>query len=643
MYELNDFHTTPYFGLFPAENFSYICPLNLSTRYNNETDEAKMYGSFIRNKELYYLFKNNEHVVNVIEKNLNTSIESINGKNPFSFIQEFAGIKMRNKHSTYVFNQLTYTYNNFYIPATEKDLTNFTVVYSNGDNFTTDYLIVDTRPGIQYKEKAEDNKIKSEFSQNELFSNWPLKSYNDINLYFENMHNIKNNNLNEPKKQSKNDENEIDWKYSYTSLDNGYVCFQCRVDEKNKVNVLRLNTFGGASDSDPSLEIAEKCAYLFDENDYRIVIIFPRNGGGNPVVGYNIIELLSPYILTRNTIRMRKDENMGKLLEQYNLAHLFVELNSTKEVNADYIKDGFVNETYGDKIEEFSKPFSWRVNQTKIEEIKKKLKHKRFPTEIVIMTDGFAFSAASAFMKNAYKSGAGIIVGYNGNPTLPDDIYDISQSPSPVFGVNNYYTIYPEIVNNTAKYGFGLLSLTCMASYHEFQESHIPQEYDVQNPDKRVKLFNPYDDSYYQDFINEAIIVLESFKNNCNPKHPMLVLLSEECKFDNKLLHGGYGCGSDSKWNKSNCVPVYCDTGYYYNRISNSCIEYPMEKQNDKKEDKDNVLMIILIVVGSLVVISVIIFIIILYKKHSLCFKKNEKEIDPNYNDNEMSNLIPTK
>ena len=104
------------------------------------------------------------------------------------------------------------------------------------------------------------------------------------------------------------------------------------------------------------------------------------------------------------------------------------------------------------------------------------------------MTDGFALSSASVFMKNAYKTGAGIIVGYNGNPTLPDDIFDISQSSSPLFGLDNYYTIYPEIVDNTAKYGFGLVSIICMASYHEFQESHIPQEY--KNKNKKLYIFN---------------------------------------------------------------------------------------------------------------------------------------------------------
>ena len=598
LYELNDIHIIPLFDLIPARYYQYLCPINLYTRYDKKNDTTKMYGSLVVNKTIYAYFKDHEHVVEIIEKNLNNSIKSINGKDPFTFIQEFAGIKMRNKHSTYVFKQLACKNYNFLISATEEDLTNFTFVYSNGDNFTTDYLIIDSVPqsnNIQYYEDEEDNKkylsylsnynekINSLTSQNELLADYHSKGFNKIMLDFENIYNITSNNLFFQKKESKN---AIDWTYSYKSRSTGAILFQCRVDKINKVNVMKINSFGLPIDSDPSLDVSEQCAYLFDENDYRIVIIFPRNAGGNPVIGYNIIELLSPYILTRNIVRMKKDLNMDKIIEGYNLLDLFVELNSTKKVTADYIKDGFVQEKYGDKIEEFSKPFVWRVNQKRIEKIKKKLKHKRIPTEIVIMTDGYALSAASIFMKNAYKSGAGIIIGYNGNPTLPDDIYDISQSPSALYGIQNYKDIYPEIYNNTVKYLMGLSTITCMVTYHEFQESHIPQEYDIQNPDKRIKIFNPYDDEKYQEFIDEAIIVLDSYKENCNPKHEMLVLFSDECKFDNELLHGGFACGSDSKWDRSKCIPVYCDPGYYYNKISNSCIEYPMEEDGDEEESE---------------------------------------------------------
>ena len=247
------------------------------------------------------------------------------------------------------------------------------------------------------------------------------------------------------------------------------------------------------------------------------------------------------------------------------------------------------------------------------------------------MTDGFAFSAASTFMKNAYKSGAAIIIGYNGNPNLPDDIFDISQSASGVFGMNSYKDIYPEIYNNIVKYKMGLNSITCIASYHEFQESHIPQEYDVQIADKRTKLFNPYDDSSYQDFINEAIDGLKWYQENCNPKHEMLVLFSDECKFDISHMHGGFRCGKDSKWNKTDCIPVYCDSGYFYNKISNSCIKYPMENNNDKTW------IIIVSVVCGVIVLAIIIILIILYKKKALCFKKSSAKNESIANEN----LVP--
>ena len=96
---------------------------------------------------------------------------------------------------------------------------------------------------------------------------------------------------------------------------------------------------------------------------------------------------------------------------------------------------------------------------------KKKLKHKRIPTEILVMTDGFALSAASIFLKNVYKSGGGIIIGYNGNPNS-DEIFDISQIASGQLGIGGYKDIYPEIYNNTVKYLIGLSSLTCIAIYH---------------------------------------------------------------------------------------------------------------------------------------------------------------------------------
>ena len=46
---------------------------------------------------------------------------------------------------------------------------------------------------------------------------------------------------------------------------------------------------------------------------------------------------------------------------------------------------------------------------------KKKLKNKRKPTDILIYTDGYSFSAASTFIKYIQYYGGGIVVGFFGN------------------------------------------------------------------------------------------------------------------------------------------------------------------------------------------------------------------------------------
>ena len=639
----------PFFDLFPFEDYIYICPISLITKYDKKTNSAKMYGTFSFKRENYFLFKNHENVVKVIEDNLDTPIKSINGKDPFTFIQEFAGINLINKNSTYVLKQVIYTKNSLFFPATLEELANCTVIYESGQSFTTDYLIQDISNlgNAMFYENKEDNskfisylsnhnnKFNSFFlkkNRKSIFGSFPFMNIDDLILKFAEGHNVKSNNIFLTPSTSKITNNNIDWKYAYRDKEDNITVFECRVDEENHVNVMKIINCGGVGDSEPSLDVAEKCANLFDKNDYRIVIILPRNGGGNPIVVYNIIFLLSPYILTRNAVRIKNDTNITQFIELYNSEDLFDEINTTNKVNGNYFKDGFVSEKYGNNIEKFSKPFGWRVNLRRIEKIKSKLKHKRIPTEIVVMTDGLAFSAASLFLKNIYKSGAGIIVGFNGNPHL-HEIFDISQSPTAVLGVEEYQDVYPEIAKKTIEYKIGLSSLSCIPTYHEFQESHIPQEYDVQTPDKRTTIYNAYSDALYQEFIDEAIEVLDSYKEECNPNHTMLVLFSHECKFDNHL-HGGYASGSDSKWNKSNCIPVYCDSGYYYHKISNSCIKYPIEEEDDDDDDKKYWLIIVIILCA--VIILIAITVIILYYKKLLFFKPKEKIIDPNYNVNDQ-------
>ena len=375
-------HTISFIGQISLFYYFYICPIILIPEYDKENNRAKMYGDLTLPEEYYKYYKNGDDVLNKIKKNKNVEIISIKGKDPFTFISEFAGIKLKNKHSTYVYNQLTYLINSFFIPATLEDLTEFNVVYSNKDSFTTEYIVLDiSQPNNEIKFYKDDEcninfekylfnyyqELTSFDSEDIFYSSFPFLSFNEIIKEYEQENNIKNKNVifasNELIKFD-----EIIWDYNFTSTrrNRKNVVFLCRVDKTNEINVIKINNFGGRRDSETSLDAVEKCVNLFDENEYKIVIILPRNLGGNPIVGYNIIELLSPYILTRNTLRIKKEENIDKFIEILNYLELFTEFNSTKEINEDYFKDGYVTEKYGDKVEQFSKPFSWKINQKKI-------------------------------------------------------------------------------------------------------------------------------------------------------------------------------------------------------------------------------------------------------------------------------------
>ena len=53
-----------------------------------------MYVTFSFDTSYYHFFKDYKHVVETIRNNLNTTIEIINGKEPFTFIQEFLGLNI---------------------------------------------------------------------------------------------------------------------------------------------------------------------------------------------------------------------------------------------------------------------------------------------------------------------------------------------------------------------------------------------------------------------------------------------------------------------------------------------------------------------------------------------------------------------
>ena len=110
--------------------------------------------------------------------------------------------------------------------------------------------------------------------------------------------------------------------------------------------------------------------------------------------------------------------------------------------------------------------------------------------------------------------------------------------------------------------------------------------------DEIVDIYEKFDESVYDMFINESLKIFERYKIECNSKNKKLVLVSSECdgSFKNKYTHGGYECGDNGLWSKK-CVPSYCDIGYIFDHKEHKCIidicSDKQEGQEEEEEEKD--------------------------------------------------------
>ena len=200
--------------------------------------------------------------------------------------------------------------------------------------------------------------------------------------------------------------------------------FKCKVDNKNEVNVIVQSSFY------LNIELTKKtiseCFSLFDNNNYPIIIIENFNTGGYSIISQHLsshVNLNIPYF---NYMSYRYNDDV-----KINIASKYQseEIETCKIKYGNYFFNDYKNDYYG-KIQHKRTIISnfIEINRIDIFDIREKMKNIRKPTDIIIFTDGFSFSATSFFIKSIQLFSCAIIVGYGGNPQL--ESFDSSQSPS---------------------------------------------------------------------------------------------------------------------------------------------------------------------------------------------------------------------
>ncbi|EAL42611.2 hypothetical protein CL6EHI_137370 [Entamoeba histolytica] len=504
-----------------AFDFVYLLPFTI-----NIDNDKKMYLNPLNE----FPYSISVDVPKEIINNQKVPVIIINGEDPFNFIRKFGkkyvGLKCPHAQFTKAKSAITYGLLGE-IPLTKEYLnTPITIIWENGERLTVNYKIYAMKYSWEqtFQEAFERSKrsgIRIEESEEE----------------------------NERKRiKQENDEYEPKC-FGYEEI--------CCLTTSNKVNTLIVKNFN--SYSDYSLNKLTECLDKFDSNDYPIQLIFPQNEGeeNDGFGGYTTYE--------PETCEPRKT------------------LSTPEKIGSWYTKPRIIK--YGDiehKVTQPSVDVSWRrfLNQRLDDYPKLKLiRYPRKPTEIVVYTDSFCYSACSSVTKGLKEWGGAILVGF--------DVYDI-------------FDVTSRNSNNSLQQNGYNLELTFSETYrfnYEYDET-IPREFLPDIIDERVNIYQ-FSNDKIKEFEEETKKIVEKYKTKCNPKNKRLVKRDEKCDEEINIEHGhgGYECGDNGEWS-TKCVLAYCDEGYKFDYINNKCIEdvclYPPNPSNGTRDMRINLFIMII-------------------------------------------------
>ena len=596
---VRDLHFNIYSRISPnykiLEGVSACIPFSFIIDKDSHDNEIKVYIKYNEDCAIYYSDDIKDYVRKKMEAK--TALKLINGKDPFEYIQNwgrnFFTTKSPHGHFSFIKRYIQSFYFTLY-PFTPEEL-NIKLEFESKDN-KEDFLILDYYvlvPEIPlFKKLYNNNKylLNSSKENNkflEFFREEMKKYMNNVNIpnIFEmwKRYNKKNGIFKEKLRTN----NGIKWDFE-TEEEDG---IKCRVDNDNQVNVFLQQNF--MLNVAPALNIILECTKLFYQNNYPIIGIENQNGGGVIILAQVFHQLLQVKTYDRMHFSGRKTDINKQDYENMIYGKIDVETcKKFKDIN-DFM-DGITDDYSTNTKNIFHK--RTKIFEVGTKEFKKWiLSNRQFlydygilkrPTEIIIFTDGYSFSATSLFIKGFQKTGGAITVGFNGNPKLSNDLFDASQSPTSVMEFKNS-TEY----HNLLLVGYKINGISAFESfsYNYKNKNAIPLEYDFDPIDERVDIYNEYSDDIYQDFIDKGKEIFKKYNEDkkCNKKNKKLLFDPSDGKTcynfqDDKYAHGGYECGDNGYWNEGVCKKYYCDLGYYYDLYEGKCkIDLCMNNQND--------------------------------------------------------------
>ena len=379
-------------------------PLRLYIQmYDNK---PRIFGEAFYVEEVWKYFKNYQAIFETINANKEQPIKAINGQDPFEFItnigKDYFTLKSPQATFVYKYFYLSNNINYYLLPLNLENLTEFNVVYDNGQSFTSDYIFIS-----EQQINGGNNNLGNIFESNELKGENNIKEKAPSflnNILFKNENKlikeiiINKDNENQTRK-------DIKWDYNHSDI------YKCRVDEANQINVNYISSFGTEKELQDYFKVVEKCFLLFDNNSYPILLITSLNGGGQAFLSQKLLDLLSPkvnfniYGAYRKTKPFKNSKEFNSFLSSYYFnSQNCKPLTFNDLVKKDHIIDygNNISDTLTETFVLYGKEYKDKINS-----FKKNLKNPRNPTNIIVFTDGFSYSSTDVFLKYFQYYGGG--------------------------------------------------------------------------------------------------------------------------------------------------------------------------------------------------------------------------------------------
>ena len=532
------------------EKYSAFLPFNFKIEKPQNGNEFRV---FIE-KNANFQSLNDEKVKELIESHLNIPLRKINDIDPFEYIQNWSQyLSAKNIHAqfTFIIDRIPeFSLSNFPV-----DILNLT---SNEYEFDDNQILKMNYDIYKMKDDEFDKYLMSNAKKNRYLFEMP--SLGEIKENFL---------ISKGLKQNVKTEEKLNWNFK---IEEEHFYLKCRVDTINKVNVFVQNSFN--MDYLQSIRTILNCARLFYSNNFPIIIIESKNSGGTPNLAKIMIQVFQILNVERSYNSYRAPYHNQYFKEK---KADFIDPESCKII--DFVKDlpegspvyyKYDNEEIEHRRTKPMQEINLQVRKA-LNNFREEFKNSPFlkkPTEIIIFTDSFSFSATSTFIKGFQNIGGAIIVGYFGNPKIEGtDLFDSSQSDS---SITNAYV--SESLNIDLD-----IEITVQEIFDDYKdENPIPREYSFNKVDYRVDIYSKYSDDIYSDFIKEGNKIFNKFKdgNYCNSENEKIIIPDKNCRNLGEHLHGGYKCKKEKdEWDKSKCIPYYCDIGYYFDKYEQKCIK----------------------------------------------------------------------